>query len=252
MANKSKHEVSTARTRLDATLQSLVEKKDDPAEESLDSDSETPFSIDFLTSDSPVSSPSKKVIIYPTGSGSNKGRKRKRKDDVIETDPGGHHHSYVMKLFDRSVDLAQFNENSSLYSIARAWISNKSQQAERVPSPPPIPTQSQEEIGETNFPDVYQLPPPIKLKIEYGAQNNKDPRIPPLIPSKEKPLDIYADPDEGPPPEELLLRHMDRWKRIRNTWCNAARINELKFSNSMSILKTMYERQLQGDPNLEG
>ena len=35
-------------------------------------------------------------------------------------------------------------------------------------------------------------------------------------------------------------------------WCNAARINELKFSNSMSILKTMYERQLQGDPNLEG
>ena len=35
-------------------------------------------------------------------------------------------------------------------------------------------------------------------------------------------------------------------------WCNAARINELKFSNSMQILKTMYERQLQGDQNFDG
>ena len=34
-------------------------------------------------------------------------------------------------------------------------------------------------------------------------------------------------------------------------WCNAARINELKFSNSMQILKNMYERQLQGDPNFD-
>ena len=27
-----------------------------------------------------------------------------------------------MKLFDRSVDLAQFNENTPLYPIARAWM----------------------------------------------------------------------------------------------------------------------------------
>lgn len=251
MANRSKHEVSTARTRLDATLQSLVDRKDDPADESLESDSETPFSIDFLTSgDSPASSPSKRNYVYATGI-SNKGRKRKRKEDVVETDTGGHHHAYVMKLFDRSVDLAQFNENSSLYSIARAWISNKASEEERSPSPEVEP-QSQEEVGESGFPNVYQLPPPIKLKIEYGVPNTRDPRIPPLIPSKEKPLDIYADPDLGPPPEDLLLRHMDRWKRIRNTWCNAARINELKFSNSMAILKTMYERQLQSEPNYEG
>ena len=51
-----------------------------------------------------------------------------------------------MKLFDRSVDLAQFNENSSLYSIARAWISNKTQQEERSPSPD-MTQQSQEEVG---------------------------------------------------------------------------------------------------------
>jgi len=30
-----------------------------------------------------------------------------------------------MKLFDRSVDLAQFDENSPLYPICRAWMKNQ-------------------------------------------------------------------------------------------------------------------------------
>lgn len=33
--------------------------------------------------------------------------------------------SYFMKLFDRSVDLAQFDVNTPLYPICRAWIQNK-------------------------------------------------------------------------------------------------------------------------------
>ncbi|KAI8437182.1 hypothetical protein MSG28_010509 [Choristoneura fumiferana] len=33
--------------------------------------------------------------------------------------------SYVLKLFDRSVDLSQFNEDSPLYPICRAWIANQ-------------------------------------------------------------------------------------------------------------------------------
>ena len=50
-------------------------------------------------------------------------RKRRRKDDY--DDGGSYHHTYVMKLFDRSVDLAQFKETTSLYPIARAWIHNR-------------------------------------------------------------------------------------------------------------------------------
>ena len=52
-----------------------------------------------------------------------------------------------MKLFDRSVDLAQFNENSSLYSIARAWISNKAQQEDRLSTTEPTYSQD-EEVGQ--------------------------------------------------------------------------------------------------------
>jgi len=34
-------------------------------------------------------------------------------------------YSYVMKLFDRSVDFAQFSEDTPIYALARAWMQNK-------------------------------------------------------------------------------------------------------------------------------
>ena len=56
-----------------------------------------------------------------------------------------------MKLFDRSVDLAQFNEITPLYPICRAWMRNQphnrnlaAEQRSRIPSP--IPTQMPEDI----------------------------------------------------------------------------------------------------------
>lgn len=34
-------------------------------------------------------------------------------------------HSFIMKLFDRCVDLAKYNENTALYPICRAWMINQ-------------------------------------------------------------------------------------------------------------------------------
>lgn len=34
-------------------------------------------------------------------------------------------HSFIMKLFDRCVDLAKYNENTALYPICRAWMLNQ-------------------------------------------------------------------------------------------------------------------------------
>lgn len=39
--------------------------------------------------------------------------------------PTPYHHTYVMKLFDRSVDLAKFEEDTPLYPICRAWMQNQ-------------------------------------------------------------------------------------------------------------------------------
>lgn len=47
---------------------------------------------------------------------------RKRK---VENMPTPYHHTYVMKLFDRSVDLARFEEDTPLYPICRAWMQNQ-------------------------------------------------------------------------------------------------------------------------------
>lgn len=33
--------------------------------------------------------------------------------------------TFIMKLFDRSVDLAKYKENTSLYPICRAWMINE-------------------------------------------------------------------------------------------------------------------------------
>ena len=48
----------------------------------------------------------------------------------------------MLKLFDRSVDLAQFEESSSLYPVCRAWIKNQPHNRdlgirERTPTPEP-------------------------------------------------------------------------------------------------------------------
>jgi hypothetical protein len=54
--------------------------------------------------------------------------KKKQVEKVIEADPSGFRQPFVMKLYDRSVDLAQFTEESPLYPICRAWIANQPHQ----------------------------------------------------------------------------------------------------------------------------
>ena len=53
---------------------------------------------------SPVKSPTKGI------------RRKRRKGDQLNSD---YHHTFVMKLFDKSVDLAQFPASTSLYPVCR-------------------------------------------------------------------------------------------------------------------------------------
>ncbi|XP_043847044.1 protein lin-37 homolog isoform X3 [Dromiciops gliroides] len=153
--------------------------------------------------------------------------------------------TYTIKLFDRSVDLAQFSENTPLYPICRAWMRNcpSVREPERSPSPPAPPRPEDEEgteVSNGKSRDVYKLPPPTAPCPPGEAPS---PRIPsPLRPERQ-------EASEDPPPEtaptmsSLIYRNMERWKRIRQRWKEASHRNQLRYSESMKILREMYERQ---------
>jgi len=59
-----------------------------------------------------------------------------------------------MKMFDRSVDLAQFSHDTVLYPVCRAWIHNLSQPPVATEQPPqsscdPQPDEGQVDLGFT-------------------------------------------------------------------------------------------------------
>jgi len=50
---------------------------------------------------------------------------RKRRKLDLDKVHKNDQHSYVLKLYDRSVDLAKFKPSTPLYPVCRAWIKNK-------------------------------------------------------------------------------------------------------------------------------
>lgn len=59
--------------------------------------------------------------------------------------------AYIIKLFDRSVDLAQFNTSTPLYPICRAWMKNNPSVRESITSPGSPPGMTEEEVGQSDY-----------------------------------------------------------------------------------------------------
>ncbi|XP_078062328.1 protein lin-37 homolog [Mustelus asterias] len=153
-----------------------------------------------------------------------------------------------MKLFDRSVDLAQFNENTPLYPICRAWMRNKPSLREGAltPSPqPPAAALEDEEVADLmngKCQDVYKLPEPSPCSLNNPDQPGRL-RIPSPLPSTEKPLNLNMSRSNVPGVPTLLFNHMERWKKIRHRWKESSHRNQHRYTESMKILKEMFERQ---------
>ena len=103
---------NTARDLLSGALQEAIRKEDeDEPQSEVESLASLTSPVKRLPGASPMASPAKS-------------RKRRRKS----LEPGhAYHHTFVMKLFDRSVDLAQFGGSPSypLYPVCRAWMRNE-------------------------------------------------------------------------------------------------------------------------------
>lgn len=238
------HEVSSARSRLSGALNTAERIVDKYAGDDFPI---SPFKR-FQSLDSPFPSPTKS----PRGV-----RRRRKKTVPLNT---AFHHTFVMKLFDRSVDLAQFPVQTPLYPVCRAWMKNdphNTNMAPRLRTPTPEPEEnlqngddenateeddaSSEKMAKTTDPDIYKLPPPEPLKVtEEGLEESV--RIPKF--EKEiltKDFEVKENPD-APDAETLLNGHMAKWQDIRKSWKQSAANNEKRYSESMKILTTMYEK----------
>ncbi|XP_006765079.1 PREDICTED: protein lin-37 homolog isoform X5 [Myotis davidii] len=247
---KSELEMAKARNQLDAVLQCLLEKSHMDRER-----------LDEEARKTPSDTHSKDCSIVATGKRPSarfphqRRKKRREMDDGLAEGGPQRSNTYVIKLFDRSVDLAQFSENTPLYPICRAWMRNSPtvREHERSPSSPlpPLP-EDEEPLGPLEMPADPEFHPHCSLRHRVPLRMRWVCKVclglwdlccgawawPPNLAS------LFTQPSEpSPSPSTLIYRNMQRWKRIRQRWKEASHRNQLRYSESMKILREMYERQ---------
>ncbi|KAL5962094.1 hypothetical protein TSMEX_010407 [Taenia solium] len=170
--------------------------------------------------------------LYKVGGGEVKRRKR----GIASDEDDAPKESFVIKVFERSVDFGQFPENAPLYPMARAWIRNLSQNDKS--SWNDIPNADDDREAVDQLPDChYALPKP-----DDGLTDSQV-RVPQPLPSSGQPFVINVEnPPKEMSPEGLLEQHITRWREIRRKWKAACRENEERYRDSYVILREMYDK----------
>ncbi|XP_078479995.1 LOW QUALITY PROTEIN: protein lin-37 homolog [Lampetra planeri] len=226
-------EGAVARSRLDAVLKGLVEKSESEREQN-EVDTGKP-SVDSINKDlSPSSAGKRPSTRFPQ----HRRKKRKEMDEGIPESNQHKQNAYIIKLFDRSVDLAQFNTNTPLYPICRAWMRNNPSVREPAASPSPAHSMVEEEITDTingKGQNVFRLPPPTRCPSSTSGEP-----VNLRVPQTEKPC-VSKSTDSIPVSGSFLCDHMERWKKIRQKWKECSNKNQLRYSESIKVLKEMKE-----------
>ncbi|XP_061675436.1 protein lin-37 homolog [Syngnathoides biaculeatus] len=229
---KTDGDTAQARSRLDSILKRLVEKTENEREHN---DSEAgKMAADTINKDlSPLSSGKRPSARFPH----HRRKKRKEMDESISESNTHRQNACIMKLFDRSVDLAQFNASTPLYPICRAWMRNNPsvrEPSEESPGSPQV--MLEEEVADMmNGKEqiVYRLPPPTPSPLSLSGEP-----VNLRIPQTEKPT-ISKITESAPVSGSFIFDHMERWKKIRQKWKECSNKNQLRYSESIKILKEM-------------
>ncbi|XP_078369511.1 protein lin-37 homolog isoform X2 [Oculina patagonica] len=235
--------VKSARGRLDVLLKDLIKKTEESEDEA---SSSAGGSVSFQMP--PPSTPTKRSASGKTP------RKRRKKDlGYDDGDGSGQNRNFVMKLFDRSVDFAQFNEDTPLYALARAWMQNKpygskSSDSQEGSQDGDTPSSSQESATSSTTHSVStkeinnfipfcleSFPDPVKL-IEDYEMNSTHPKGP-------LSLDIHYDLDKAPPMSDLKRNHIDRWKKVKTNWRDQSFQRQARYAPSIKKIRELFEHQ---------
>ncbi|KAM3957159.1 myb-interacting protein 40 [Aphomia sociella] len=199
---KDNKEVSTARGRLKGALMEVLEPVGEDSDTSLEQ------------------SPTKRDR-YSTHE--NKSNYTSDDDERPQRKKSPQRQSYVLKLFDRSVDLSQFEEDSPLYPICRAWIAN------------------QPKADYSKFGSKFKSPEPTEESVELpGPEGPSVSRIPELLPEQQERNrdNINLNYREAPPPsrEQLLQSHAARWAAVRQAWIDQGTKVEARYEATQQLL----------------
>lgn len=225
--------VKSARVRLDGLLKDLIKKTEESNEGELSSSGGSSASFQMP----PPSTPTKRSASGKTP------RKRRKKDVGYEDgDSTSQNPSFVMKLFDRSVDFAQFNEDTPLYALARAWMQNKPYgtkstdfQESGILDGDPL-SSSQENINGENDPKyVYSFPDPLKTK-ERNETKMSQPKGPCSI-------DIHYDLSAAPSLIDLKRNHIEKWKKVKSSWRDESIQRQARYAPSIKTIRELFEHQ---------
>ncbi|XP_049817874.1 protein lin-37 homolog isoform X2 [Aethina tumida] len=162
-------------------------------------------------------------------------RDKKRKTEM----PAPYHHTYVMKLFDRSVDLARFEEDTPLYPICRAWMQNQPRNPmpiikRRISSPDP-------EMHWNDTTELHKLPPPSRPF---------ETRIPSPLPEQAQDKNnINLNYDECPPVDKntLIRKNLERWVNVKKKWIKTAAKNEERYKYNLCILQAIHNKATESE-----
>ncbi|EDW71439.1 protein lin-37 homolog [Drosophila virilis] len=152
-----------------------------------------------------------------TGSGRSKAKRSLYKKNGNNAAQKSHSESYVMRLFERSLDLSKYKDKTPLYPICRAWMANQ-------PRNPAVaiyntdgttPTVKREDDAEEILAKL--LSGELKVLKEMPQARKTDlPIIPPRLQQTQDAKLQDASKDE------LLADNVSHWKRVRSHWLKHA------------------------------
>ncbi|XP_062549604.1 protein lin-37 homolog [Armigeres subalbatus] len=161
--------------------------------------------------------------------------------------------SFIMKLFDRSVDLARFDAESPLYPVCRAWMRNQprarpnADSAKTTDTSPPSPVGA--ETARSSMPDIVErfnrkevveisdLPQPSGTDLKpfwFESRSEND--------AEEPSLD---EADGSAARKDILLQHhKTRWTKVRRQWQRHRQNYLRKYQLSYDLLDAVLMKQV--------
>ncbi|EAT33450.1 AAEL014276-PA [Aedes aegypti] len=161
--------------------------------------------------------------------------------------------SFIMKLFDRSVDLAQFDGESSLYPVCRAWMRNQPRARQNPYDPKPSDPASPPRGAESSrhsMPDIVErfnrkevleipdMPKPSETELEPFRFERH------FAEGEDNEPDLDGVEGSADRKEILLQHHKARWTKMRRSWQGHRQNYLRKYQLSYDLLDAIMMKQV--------